>query len=257
MKCLVLLAFSFSFAAHAGSFTSNPIGACQQLSRAPNARVLVIAAEGRGEYDDAHADAIFNYVGQRKTGMIPGVLPRLQKTGILTDGLLFPLAQSFGDRVDIVSFDLDSINPQPFNNADICAQIWMRNSRRKVVLIGHSHGASRVANLAGVLAEQGLVVNTLITIDGLLIDGGTIMRPANVGTLLNFYQTKGAGDPSVFELPGLSVYRGQPIATADNANQLVTDVSGHFTITASRTVITAVEGRIEKLVGPAQVAAAR
>jgi len=260
VKWLIPLAAVVSLSAQAQSFTANPTKACSELTQANNSQVLVIAAEGRGEYDDAHANSIFNYVSARKSGVDASDLPRrLGKTGILTDGLMFPLAHDFGDRIDIVSFDLESTDPQPFDNAMSCAKLWMSDSSHKLILIGHSHGASRVVNMAIMLFQAGVDVNTVVTVDALPADGGTISRPPGVTTYLNFYQTKdmSQGGGLFGGLFSHFIYRGQAVDHADNADQLVTDIDGHFTIPGSPTVIAAVKAQFAKLVGPAQVASAQ
>jgi hypothetical protein len=216
------LGLGVTSSALAVTFTADPMGACAKItaqSKAENTRLLIIGVEGTMQYDAKDADALFAYSQARKSGPLPGALPPLRDWGgVLTDGLLFPLLQKFGDQVDMVSFNLDM--EIDAGDLEACATQWMRVPGHKLMLIGHSSGAQELVHAANELHDSGVAVDTLVTIDAIQLMG-IISRPAGVAHFLNFFETVG-------DMTGQSV-------TAD-VNVHVRDVVGHLAAPGSATI---------------------
>jgi hypothetical protein len=242
-----IIAISISHSASASGYSADQVRACAHLTasaQAQNIQVLVIAVEGKNQFVNSQADALADYVDKRKSGPFAAALPVLGENAVLTDGLLFPLARDFGDRLNIVTFD-SSILANQNVLVEKCATLWMHDPTHKLVLIGHSKGSSFVANFANVLQSKGINVDLLITIDALTSDGGTIVRPQGVATYLNFFQTVDTTVPSrLFPFP---IYRGQSVGSADLDKQ-ITDVNSHFKMPASATVYKYISSQLSSLI---------
>jgi pimeloyl-ACP methyl ester carboxylesterase len=229
-----LIILSATFGAFADGFSADVVAGCSSLadtSVAENVRILIIGIEGTNEFAASDADALFSYSIARKKGPVGNPHPTLRKHGgLLTDGILFPLLHAFGDQIDAISLDFNNPFNNGFGNALTCAQQWMAVPDHKIMIIGHSTGAQQAIQLANSFNENHIPVDTLVTIDAIplmdIFTGVTKLEaPRGVARYLNFYQTVDR-DP---------IFHGQPATNAD-VNKMVSDVKGHFTVTASKII---------------------
>jgi hypothetical protein len=253
LKAIVLLVtIGATFGVFAADFAADPAQACATLTKTSmneGVRLLIIGIEGTNEFDKNDANSLYTYAAAEKSGQVAAALPKMRpSSGALSDGLLFPLLQELGSQVDVVSFDFNN----PFNNgfalASTCALEWTRDPRHMVMIVGHSTGAQQAIQLAEILYNNQIHVNTLVTIDAIplmnIFTGlGEFSRPPGVSHYLNFYQSV---DPNF-------IYRGQSASNA-NVNDKVSDVQGHFTMTTSKTIYKALSAQISLLLGEVKTA---
>jgi|GEM_PF-5233087 len=244
---VVTFALLGSLSAASQTVSNDPMGACKQLvqdSQTDGVHILIIGIEGTAQYDARDADDLYNYSRARKLGPVDMALPALRSNGgLLTDGLLFPLISEFGDRVDALSFNFDNPFFGQQTAAKDCASLWMKSPNHKVIIMGHSTGASQAVNLSNALYNVETPVDMVVTVDGVRAKG-PITRPFAIEHYLNFYQT----------MESNFLYKGQPAegVTAGDVNLEITaasdpEVRGHMNITASHTIYDYVSSELNNL----------
>jgi hypothetical protein len=159
---------------------------CNQVSdsaRRSGNKLLVIAFEGFGQYDQGLIDEV--YLAQNfPRGRLP--LLGAQRRGVLTAGLLSPLVRRYGHRFELAVLDFTDTA-----GGVSCVELWESAARgRRVLLVGHSWGAITVSAVASAVAARGLSVDAVLTVDAFAPSSFT--RPSRgVAFWANYYERDG------------------------------------------------------------------
>lgn len=156
----------------------------------------------------------------------------------ITRGLMIPLMQSYGAKVEPLVVQENSIRRGSSSIAQRCAEIWMSVPGRKLVIAGHSYGAPAALDLAKNLGQKNINVDALYSVDAVeRLFQAPMSNAPNVGYLANYRQQGiNSGKPLAF------ADRDQQLSSYDNFNL------GHMSIPGHRAILNDAQSRIASLI---------
>lgn len=160
---------------------------CEGIFRQNKAHTLVIAFEGLASFDSSGTKAAYVYHWKLSQGQA-ATAPRAGRSGYLLHGLIVPMiAQA---SFEFLVFPHGSISEGRASPAQSCAEIWLQQPGRSLVITGHSYGGHAAQNLADNLDQARITVDAVITVDPRLrVYAGDFGKTRNVRLWENFYQT--------------------------------------------------------------------
>lgn len=202
-----------------------PMGAsaesCRFLESTLPSPALIIVFEGFGQFDAKAVRMIEDYQSGKSAE-----LPEMKGWGaLMTAGLVGPMVQRYGASVAVKILDSGATQ-----QGIQCAQDWLKiPGKREVIMTGHSLGGPAASQAAKALADRGVQLQSVMTIDAF---GGSISRDGtNVQFWGNYYQRGG----------------GLPGASLDSADHNVQIETTHMKIPQSEIVHADFFGRIDSI----------
>ena len=209
---------------------------CELLSKvaaSKGVRTLLIGFEGLISFDASGTQAVYRYLWdlshERKAPA-----PTWGSGGYLLHGLIVPLIKHYDRSIEILMFPEYSQSDSAGSAAERCATTWVKSaSDRKLVILGHSYGGHAANQLATALDRGRVPIDFVYTVDA-RVKGyvGSLGRTKNAARWENFYQTN-----TLF-------LNGYVVPDADTNENLSSAGVSHTSIPASRTIFSAVTGRL-------------
>ena len=156
---------------------------------------FLIAFEGLSSFNSQRTEEL--YQAFEKDPEMKGlkVPDKKGSGGFMVNYLLWPALIASSGSTDFTvwpepSIKDDQIGAQP----DLCARAWLvGNPNGKLIITGHSYGGHAANQLADVLDQQNIPIDSVVTVDARTKRyKGDLFKTSNAGYWVNFYQTNTA-----------------------------------------------------------------
>ncbi|MEZ0313166.1 MAG: hypothetical protein ACAI38_15435 [Myxococcota bacterium] len=178
---------------------------------------LVMGFEGLISYDESGTAETYAWAAGARRDPPQGAMA----SGYVLHGLVRPLLQRHGDRMEFLVFPHEAESGDPNGLPATCARIWQQQSRaRRLVVAGHSMGGASASSLARTLAATNTRLDLMVTIDAVSTPQTPLQRWASTARVFNF--------PRTLRLPVFGTIDGADLQTRVPAWHI--GVPGHPTV---------------------------